>query len=256
VLAGRPSFLAGHGLDVTAAAGAITRLENQGHTVVAVARGTRVLGVIALADTLRPEAIEAVTALRDAGLAPALVSGDNPRAAARIARQAGIGEVHAEVLPDGKAELAGRLQAGGHRVAMAGDGLNDAPALMRADVGIAMGSSTDIATESADIIVRDDLRLVLAARNISQRAYRRVKQNVALAFTFNGIGIPLSVTGLVHPVWAMAAMAASVTSLFINSLGGRPRLLVEAIGSVGRPAAAGQPPQAPDQRHAAGAARA
>jgi Cu+-exporting ATPase len=114
---------------------------------------------------------------------------------------------------------------------------------MRADVGVALGSGTDIATESADIIVvRDDLRLVLTARDISRRAYRRVKQNVALAFTFNGIGIPLAATGLVYPVWAMAAMAASVTSLFVNSLGGRPRLLFEAIGSVGRPHPGGQQP--------------
>jgi cation transport ATPase len=142
--------------------------------------------------------------------------------------------VHAGVLPDGKAELVGRLQATGARVAMLGDGINDAPALMRADVGVALGNGSDIATESADIIIlRDDLRLVLAAREISRRAYRRVKQNVALAFTFNGIGIPLSATGLVYPVWAMLAMAASVTSLFINSIGGRPRLLFETIGSVG-----------------------
>ncbi len=239
VLVGRPGFLTGHGLDLTAAAEAITHLEREGHTVVAVARDTRVLGVIALADTLRPEAIEAVAALRKAGLTPVLVTGDNPRAAAHIARQVGIDEVHAEALPDGKAGLAGRIQATGARVAMVGDGINDAPALMRADVGVALGSGTDIATESADIIiVRDDLRLVLTAREISRRAYRRVRQNVALAFTFNGIGIPLAATGLLYPVWAMVAMAASVTAIFVNSIGGRPRLLFEAIGSVGRPHAA------------------
>jgi Cu+-exporting ATPase len=201
------------------------------------------LGVIALADALRPEAIEAVAALRQAGLTPVLVTGDNPRAARHIAAQLGIGDVHPEVLSDGKPELAGRFQAVGARVAMVGDGINDAPALMRADVGVAPGSGTDIATESADIImVRDDLRLVLTARDISRRSYRRVKQNVALAFTFNGIGIPLSATGLVYPVWAMVAMAASVTSLFINSIGGRPHVLLEAIGSVGR---ARTEPQAP-----------
>ena len=234
VLAGLPAFLTQAGIDLSGLAGTIAALEGEGHTVVAVARGTRALGVIALADTLRPEAAQAVTALRQAGLTPVLVTGDNPRAARHIARAAGIGQVHAQVLPDGKAALVGELQAAGHKVAMVGDGINDAPALMRADVGIAMGSGTDIATESADIIiVRDDLRLVLTARGISDRAYRRVKQNVMLAFTFNGIGIPLAATGLVYPVWAMAAMAASVTSLFINSIGGRPRLLLEAIGSVG-----------------------
>ncbi len=235
VLVGRPGFLTDTGVDLAAVTDAITNLEGEGHTVVAVARDTRVLGVIALADTLRPEAVEAVAALRQARLTPVLVTGDNPRAAAHIAAQAGIDEVHAAVLPEGKADLVGRFQHQGYRVAMVGDGINDAPALMRADVGVALGSGTDIATESADIIiVRDDLRLVLTARDISRRAYRRVKQNVALAFTFNGIGIPLSATGLVYPVWAMIAMAASVTSLFLNSIGGRPRLLFEAIGSVGR----------------------
>jgi P-type Cu+ transporter len=241
VLTGRPGFLVGHGLDLSGLDEAIGGLENEGHTVVAVARDARMLGVIAIADMLRPEAAEAVAALRAAGVTPVLVTGDNPRAAAHVARQAGIGDVHAGVLPDGKADLAGRIQAAGHRVAMVGDGINDAPALMRADVGVALGGGSDIATESADvIIVRDDLRLVLTARDISRSAYRRVKQNVALAFIFNGIGIPLATTGLVHPVWAMAAMAASVTSLFINSLGGRPRLLAEAIGSVGRPHPAGR----------------
>jgi len=138
------------------------------------------------------------------------------------------------VLPEGKADIVLEFQAGGGRVAMVGDGINDAPALMQADVGIAMGGGTDIAVESADIIVvRDDLRAVLTARNISRSSYRRTRQNVALAFLFNGIGIPLATTGLVYPVWAMAAMAASVTLIFVNSLGGRPSLLFDAIGSVG-----------------------
>ena len=247
VLVGRPAFLTEAGIDLTGLDGPITALEGEGHTVVAVARGSRALGVIALADTLRPEAAAAVAALRQAGLTPVLVTGDNPRAAAHIARAAGIDQVHAQVLPDGKAALVGELQAAGHRVAMVGDGINDAPALMRADVGVALGSGTDIATESADIIiVRDDLNLVLTARDISARSYRRVKQNVTLAFTFNGIGIPFAATGLLHPVWAMAAMAASVTSLFVNSIGGRPPLLFEAIGSVGRaPALPAEPAPGP-----------
>ncbi|MDQ3029174.1 MAG: HAD-IC family P-type ATPase, partial [Actinomycetota bacterium] len=164
-----------------------------------------------------------------------LVTGDNPRAARHIAGQVGIGDVHAEVLPAGKVGLVRELQSQGRKVAMVGDGINDAPALMQADVGIALGSGTDIATESADIIVvRDHLHLVLTARDISRRSYRRVKQNVALAFAFNGIGIPAAATGLVYPVWAMIAMAASVTTIFVNSIGGRPSLLFQAISSVGR----------------------
>ena len=235
LLVGRPAFLTAAGHDLVPLDNLIDASEAEGHTVVAVARDTQVLGVIALADTPRPEAVEAVAALRRAGITPVLVTGDNPRAAAHIAREVGITDVHARVLPAEKSALVGRYQAAGAMVAMVGDGINDAPALMRADVGIAMGSGTDIATESADIIlVRADLCLIDTARVISRRSYRRVRQNVGLAFVFNGLGIPFAATGLLHPVWAMIAMAASVTALFINSIGGRPGLLFEAIGSVGR----------------------
>jgi Cu+-exporting ATPase len=235
VLVGRPGFLADAGIDLATVTDAITRLESAGHTVVAVARAGDPLGVIALADTVRPEAADTVARLLRAGLTPVLVTGDNVRAARHVAAELGIGQIRAGVLPDGKAELVRKLQQGGARVAMVGDGINDAPALMQADVGIAMGSGTDIAIESADIIViRDDVSPVLTARDISRRAYRRVRQNVALAFTFNGIGVPLATTGLVYPVWAMVAMAASVTTIFINSIGGRPSLLFQAIASVGR----------------------
>jgi Cu+-exporting ATPase len=235
VQVGRPRFLTDRGIDLAPLAEPLTRWENTGHTVVAVAADGRPLGLIALADQVRADAAPAVAELRAAGLTPVLVTGDNPRAAAHIAEQLGISDVRAGVLPEGKAEIVREFQAGGPRVAMVGDGINDAPALMQADVGVAMGGGTDIAVESADIIVvRDDLRAVLAARRLSRSAYRRTRQNVALAFTFNGIGIPLATTGLVYPVWAMVAMAASVTSIFLNSIGGRPTLLFAAIASVGR----------------------
>ncbi|MEU6856583.1 heavy metal translocating P-type ATPase [Rothia kristinae] len=235
VVVGRPGFLTDHGIDLTPITATVQRLESIGRTVVAVAADGHLLGVIALGDEIRPEAVEAVEQLRAARIDPVLATGDNARAAAHVAAQVGIEEVRAEVLPEDKADLVRELQVGGTRVAMVGDGINDAPALMQADVGIAMGGGTDIAVESADVvIVRDDLRAILTAQQTSRSSYRRTRQNVALAFLFNGTGILAATTGLVYPVWAMVAMALSVTTIFVNSLGGRPRLLFEAIGSVGR----------------------
>lgn len=226
VLVGRPEFLIDRGLP-NERFELVQRLQEAGWTVALVAVDGAVAGAVALGDDLRPEAVEAVKAMRDAGMSPVLVTGDNERTARLMADRVGIEELHARVLPDAKARIVRGLQADGSRVAMVGDGINDAPALMQADVGVAMGSGTDIAVESADVIVlRDDLRAVVTARQISRSSYRRVRQNVALAFLFNGAGIPLAATGLVYPVWAMIAMAVSVTTIFINSLGGRPSLLI------------------------------
>ncbi|GMV60516.1 MAG: hypothetical protein AMXMBFR72_36040 [Betaproteobacteria bacterium] len=236
VLVGSPRFLASRGIDLSRLAQRIDRLEAAGRTVLAVARGGRALGVIACGDALRPDAGRAVATLREAALRVVLATGDNERAARRIAREVGIDDVYAGLLPEGKVELVRRLQASA-RVAMVGDGINDAPSLMQADVGIAMGGGTDIAIEAADIIVLSNrLQALPAAREISRRSYRKMLQNVTLAFLFNGIGIPAAATGLVYPVWAMAAMAVSVTAIFFNSLWGRPRLFIDAILSVGRPA--------------------
>ncbi|MHA7295201.1 heavy metal translocating P-type ATPase [Arthrobacter sp. HLT1-21] len=235
VIVGRPGFLTEHGVDMTQLAGAVDDLEGIGRTVVAVSADGELQGVLALGDDIRPDAVEAVTAMKEAGIRPVLATGDNARAAAHVAAQVGIDDVHAGILPDQKAALVRELQGRGTRVAMVGDGINDAPALMQADVGIAMGGGTDIAVESADVvIVRNDLRSILIAQQNSRSSYRRTRQNVSLAFVFNGIGIPAAATGLVYPVWAMVAMALSVTAIFINSLGGRPALLFQAIGSVGR----------------------
>jgi cation transport ATPase len=163
-----------------------------------------------------------VAALHRAGVRPVLVTGDNERTARAVAAQVGITEVQAQVLPDQKAIRVRELQAGGHRVAMVGDGINDAPALMQADVGIAIGAGTDIAIEIADVIlVGERLSAVLDAREIGRNSYARTRQNLAIAFAFNGIGLPAATTGLVHPVWAMAAMVASVSMVLLNSFGVR-----------------------------------
>jgi len=220
-LVGSPRFLAEHGISLEAHESRIGALEGEAYTVIAVARGGTCLGLLALGDSLRADARPAVVALRAAGVQPVLVTGDNERTARVIAGKLGIDAVHARILPGGKAEIVQQLQTRG-RVAMVGDGINDAPALMQADVGIAIGAGTDIAIESADIVlVGHRLGAVVEAFSIGRLSYRKTVQNLALAFAFNGVGVPLAVTGLVHPVWAMIAMAASVTAVLTNSFAGR-----------------------------------
>jgi len=234
LLVGKPAFLAGRGVDLTALQQSLAELEAAGRTVVAVSRAGRPLGLIALGDEVRADARTAVEQMQRQGIVPVLVTGDNRRAAERVAAEVGIERVYAGVLPDGKAQIIRDLQRHG-RVAMVGDGINDAPALMQADVGVAMGAGTDIAIESSDIIiVGNRLDAVLVARDISRRSYRTTKQNVALAFVFNGIGVPLAATGVLYPVWAMLAMVASVSTVFANSLRGNFSLLFSTIGRVGR----------------------
>jgi heavy metal translocating P-type ATPase len=234
ILVGSPRFLAEHGVDTARLDQRIEKLEDKGHTVVAVAQDGELRGLLALGDAPRDDAASTIARLRAAGMRTVLVTGDNRRTAARVARELGLDEVHAEVLPGEKADLIRELQKRG-RTAMVGDGINDAPALMQADVGIAMGSGTDIAIDAADIIILNNrISNVVEAREISRQGYRKMLQNVSLAFLFNGIGVPLAATGLLYPVWAMIAMAASVTSIFLNSLWGRPRLFVDAILSVGK----------------------
>lgn len=235
VIVGNPRFLVENGIALDRVSARIDALEAAGCTVIVAGCGKRCLGLVALSDTLRTDAAEVVQALKIAGLSTRLITGDNVRAAHRTALALGIDDVHASVLPGEKAEIIRQLQADG-RVAMVGDGINDAPALMQADIGIAMGGGSNIAIDSADIVIlSNQLEGVVVAHQISRRSYRKMLQNVSLAFLFNGIGVPLAATGLIYPVWAMAAMAASVTTIFVNSLWGRQSLFFQAILNVGKP---------------------
>lgn len=233
VVVGSPTFLEAEGVNVMAHREEIIGLESQGLTVITVARNRKLVGLLALGDALRPDAFETVRRLHALGIRTSLITGDNEQAAHHFARAAGIEEVHARVLPAEKATMVRTLQETS-RVAMVGDGINDAPALMQADVGIAFGSGADIAIESADVIILNQrLAAVLDAYEVSRYSYRKIIQNMSLAFLFNGIGIPAAATGLVHPIWGMVAMATSVTSIFINSLWGRGAYFFEAIKTVG-----------------------
>ncbi len=234
VLAGSPAFLEERGIDIAPLRARIEALQAAGRTVIGIAREETLLGLLALGDALRPDARETVTSLKAAGVRVALLTGDNAGAARRVATEAGIEEVYAEVLPANKAETVRRIQQQA-RVAMVGDGINDAPALMQADVGIAMGNGTDIAIDAADVILLNSrLGGVLVAYDVSRLGYRKMVQNISLAFLFNGIGIPLAATGLIYPVWAMVAMATSVTTIFINSLTGHAGLFFGAVSGIGR----------------------
>ncbi|HUE13698.1 MAG TPA: heavy metal translocating P-type ATPase, partial [Planctomycetaceae bacterium] len=236
LMVGSPVFLAAQGVDLAPQDKRIKELEGRGLTVIGAAREGTLLGLLALGDALRPDAAETVRRLHAMGIRTSLITGDNEQAALHFARAAGIEDVHARVLPAEKAAMIRKLQETA-RVAMVGDGINDAPALMQAEVGIAFGSGADIAIESADVIILNKrVGAVLDAYEISRNSYRKIVQNVSLAFLFNGVGIPLAATGLVYPIWGMVAMAASVTTIFINSLWGRGNYFFAAIKGVGHPA--------------------
>jgi cation transport ATPase len=200
----------------------VQAMQEAGNTVIVLAVDGKPAALIAIADQLKADAIEAIEGLKKAGLEPVMLTGDNRRTARAVAEKVGIAEYRAEVLPNDKAEVVRELQRRGERVAMVGDGINDAPALMQADVGIAIGAGTDIAIESADVVlIGERLGAVVDAYYIGKASYRKTVQNLSLALAFNGIGVPLATTGLVHPVWAMIAMAASVTAVLTNSFAGQ-----------------------------------
>jgi cation transport ATPase len=205
------------------------------------------LGLVGIADTIKEDAGEAIGRMKEAELTPVMITGNNERTGRAVAAEVGISEVLAQVVPDQKAERIRELQAAGRRVAMVGDGINDAPALTQADVGIAIGAGTDIAIESADIVIMGDrLGAVMDAYQIGRNSYAKTKQNLAIAFGFNGIGVPLAVSGLVPPVWAMVAMISSVSAVLATpsgpgSCGGPPRSRRRPIGAMRWPTRRRQP---------------
>lgn len=224
VQVGSLRFLAGVGVATDDLVQTIAAQERLGRTVVGVAADGQLLGLFAIADAPKPDAFQTVQALRSLGIQPVMLTGDNLATARAVADALGIEEVIAQVLPQEKAEVVRRFQAQGKRVAMVGDGINDAPALVQADVGITIGAGTDIAIESSDVVLMGErLAAVTEAYAISRTSYAKTVQNLALAFAFNGVGIPLAASGLLHPIWAMIAMAASVSTVLLNSFGGRLR---------------------------------
>ncbi|MBW3562852.1 MAG: heavy metal translocating P-type ATPase [Actinobacteria bacterium] len=198
---------------------AAIRLENEAKTAVLAGWDGEVRGVLAVADTLKSDARQVVERLHDLGLRVAMITGDNARTAQAIADQVGIDRVLAEVLPAEKRSEIERLQAEGEIVAMVGDGVNDAPALVQADLGMAIGTGTDVAIESSDLtLMRDELDSVVTAIDLSRRTYRTILQNLGWAFAYNTLAIPLAAAGLLSPVIAGAAMAFSSVSVVLNSL--------------------------------------
>ncbi|MFD1514426.1 heavy metal translocating P-type ATPase [Halomarina rubra] len=222
ILVGKPGWLTEEGIDMATARDDIDRLQARGYTVVCVAVDETVVGLVAIGDPVKNDAAETVERMKDAGITPVMITGDNERTATAVAETVGIDRVMADVLPDDKRDEIRRLQEGSERVAMVGDGINDAPGLTQADIGIAIGAGTDIAIESADIVLMGDrLGGVMDSYEIGKSSYRKTKQNLLAAFSFNGIGVAAATTGLVHPVFAMIAMVLSVSVVLVNSFAGQ-----------------------------------
>ena len=194
-------------------------LRAEGKTALFAAVEGRVAAILAVADPIKDTTAEAVRALKAEGVRLVMLSGDAKTSAEAVARQLGIYEVVGEVLPEEKAGKVKALRATGRRVAMAGDGINDAPALAQADVGIAMGTGTDVAIESAGVtLVKGDLRAIVSAMRLSRATMRNVKQNLFFAFVYNALGVPLAAAGILNPMIAGAAMALSSVSVVGNAL--------------------------------------
>jgi Cu+-exporting ATPase len=224
--AGNAAFLAENGIDATSLTGNAEALRKEGATAIFVAVDRKIAGLIGIADPLKATSGDAVAALKREGIRVVMLTGDNRTTAEAVARRLGIDEIEADVLPERKSDVVKRLKSEGRIVAMAGDGVNDAPALAAADIGIAMGTGTDIAIESAGItLVKGDLAGILKARRLSQATMRNIRQNLVFAFLYNAAGVPVA-AGVLYPIFgvllspvvAAAAMALSSVSVIVNAL--------------------------------------
>ncbi|WP_190271676.1 heavy metal translocating P-type ATPase [Peribacillus butanolivorans] len=219
LLVGTRKLMKQNNVDITKALSAMEDLEGQGKTAMLASIDGEYAGLIAVADTIKDTSQTAIRRLKEMDIQVIMITGDNQRTAHAIGNQVGIDQVIAEVLPEGKAEEVKKLQAAGKKVAMVGDGINDAPALALADIGMAIGTGTDVAMEAADItLIRGDLNSIADAILMSRKTMRNIKQNLFWAFAYNVIGIPIAAIGLLAPWLAGAAMAFSSVSVVINAL--------------------------------------
>lgn len=226
ILLGNARFLEEHDVDTAPIASEAEAQRDNGATAIFIGIDGAVAGAIAIADPVKPSTPEALAALKAEGLRIVMLTGDNWTTARAIAKQLGIADVEAEVLPDQKSAVVHRYQKEGRVVAMAGDGVNDAPALAAADVGIAMGTGTDVAIESAGVtLLKGDLNGIVRARRLSEATMRNIRQNLFLAFIYNAAGVPIA-AGILYPVFgillspviAAAAMALSSVSVIGNAV--------------------------------------
>lgn len=219
ILIGTRRLMARENIDITNAISQMENLENNGKTAMLVSIDGNYIGIVAVADTIKETSKEAIRRLKNLNINVVMITGDNKRTAEAIGKEVGIDHVIAEVLPEGKADEVKKLQSKGRKVAMVGDGINDAPALAVADIGMALGTGTDVAMEAADItLISGDLNNIADAIIMSKKTIRNIKQNLFWAFAYNVIGIPIAAIGLLAPWLAGAAMAFSSVSVVLNAL--------------------------------------